>query len=204
MSTEIKTIFTDIGKVLLTNGWDRNARRHAVERFALDAAELDDRHHLAFDIFESGKMTLDEYLDYIVFYQDRPYSRDDFKEFMYSYSQPLDGMLQYMHALKEKYGLKVVAVSNEGRELNEYRIRKFALDKLIDFFVSSSFVYLRKPDKAIFKLAVDLAQTPLEQIVYIDDRPLFVQVAQSLGIKGIVHTGLESTRAAFAGLGLEL
>ena len=118
MSTEIKTIFTDIGKVLLTNGWDRNARRLAVERFALDAAELDDRHHLAFDIFESGKMTLDEYLDYIVFYQDRPYSRDDFKEFMYSYSQPLDGMLQYMHALKEKYGLKVVAVSNEGRELN--------------------------------------------------------------------------------------
>ncbi len=204
MSTEIKTIFTDIGKVLLTNGWDRNARRLAVERFALDAAELDDRHHLAFDIFESGKMTLDEYLDYIVFYQDRPYSRDDFKEFMYSYSQPLDGMLQYMYALKEKYGLKVVAVSNEGRELNEYRIRKFALDKLIDFFVSSSFVYLRKPDKAIFKLAVDLAQTPLEQIAYIDDRPLFVQVAQSLGIKGIVHTGLESTRAAFVGLGLEL
>ena len=204
MSTEIKTIFTDIGKLLLTNGWDRNARRLAVERFALDAAELDDRHHLAFDIFESGKMTLDEYLDYIVFYQDRPYSRDDFKEFMYSYSQPLDGMLQYMYALKEKYGLKVVAVSNEGRELNEYRIRKFALDKLIDFFVSSSFVYLRKPDKAIFKLAVDLAQTPLEQIAYIDDRPLFVQVAQSLGIKGIVHTGLESTRAAFIGLGLEL
>ncbi len=204
MSTEIKTIFTDIGKLLLTNGWDRNARRLAVERFALDAAELDDRHHLAFDIFESGKMTLDEYLDYIVFYQDRPYSRDDFKEFMYSYSQPLDGMLQYMYALKEKYGLKVVAVSNEGRELNEYRIRKFALDKLIDFFVSSSFVYLRKPDKAIFKLAVDLAQTPLEQIAYIDDRPLFVQVAQSLGIKGIVHTGLESTRAAFVGLGLEL
>ena len=202
MPTPITTLFTDIGKVLLTNGWERNARQLAVEKFRLDAKELDDRHHLAFDIFESGKMSLDAYLDYIVFYENRSFTKADFKEFMFQYSQPLDEMLDFVRLLKEKHHLKVVAVSNEGRELNEYRIRKFQLNSIIDFFVSSSFVYLRKPDPAIFKIALDMAQTPIDQIVYLDDRKLFVEAAKNLGIKGIVHYSLAETKKELEQYGL--
>ena len=202
MLTPITTLFTDIGKVLLTNGWDRNARQLAVEKFQLDAKEMDDRHHLAFDIFESGKMSLDAYLDYIVFYEKRTFSKAHFKEFMFQYSQPFEDMLDFVRQLKDKYHLKVVAVSNEGRELNEYRIQKFHLDSVIDFFVSSSFVYLRKPDPAIFKIALDMAQTPLDRIIYLDDRKLFVEAAQNLGIKGIVHHSLAETKRELEQYGL--
>lgn len=204
MQSSITTIFTDIGGVLLTNGWDHNARQIAVEKFNLNAAEFDDRHHLAFDIFESGRMSLDLYLDYIVFYEPRNFSKEEFKNFMYSYSQPYNDMLAMYRTLKKKYNLKIVVVSNEGRELNEYRIKKFALNDFVDFFVSSSFVYLRKPDKEIFKRALDLAQSPVEQSIYVDDRRLFVEVAATFGLKGIIHTNYETTKAEFEKHGLAL
>lgn len=133
MSQKITALFTDIGGVLLTNGWDRQARTQAVEKFGLNAAELEDRHHLTFDTYESGKLLLDEYLDRIVFYEPRKFSREVFKAFMYRYSQPFDDMLQLMKELKEAYRLKMVVVSNEGRELNQYRINTFKLTSFIDF-----------------------------------------------------------------------
>ncbi|ANH81797.1 hydrolase [Niabella ginsenosidivorans] len=202
MSQKITAIFTDIGGVLLTNGWDRKARAEAVEKFKLNAAELEDRHHLTFDTYESGKLLLDEYLDRIVFYEPRSFSKETFKQFMYNYSQPYEDMIQLLKKLKAQYQLKTVVVSNEGRELNRYRIETFQLTGFIDFFVSSSFVHLRKPDVDIFKVALDMAQVPLEQILYIDDRPLFVQVAQGLGIKGIIHRNYGQTKQELAAYGL--
>jgi putative hydrolase of the HAD superfamily len=41
-------------------------------------------------------------------------------------------------------------------------------------------------------------------VVYIDDRDMFVAVAEELGIRGIVHRGYVSTREALARLGLDL
>lgn len=195
MLKKISTVFTDIGGVLLTNGWDHNARNLAVEKFGLDMQETNDRHHLIFDAYETGKMTLDEYLDYLVFYEPRNFLREDFKTFMYSCSQPLQDMLALMKELKEKYRLRIVVISNEGREINQYRINKFKLNSFIDCFVSSSFVHLRKPDIGIFKLAIDITQAPLDECVYIDDRRVFVDVAKSLGLNGIVHTSYEDTKA---------
>ncbi|MBO9618849.1 MAG: HAD-IA family hydrolase [Niabella sp.] len=204
MSQKITALFTDIGGVLLTNGWDRQARQEAVEQFGLNAEELEDRHHLTFDTYESGKLLLDEYLDRIVFYEPRNFSREDFKAFMYRYSQPFDDMIGLMKELKEAHPLKMVVVSNEGRELNQYRIDTFKLTDFIDFFVSSSFVHFRKPDVDIFKVALDIAQVPVEQILYIDDRPLFVQVAEGLGIKGIVHRSYDETKTKLAEYGLKV
>ena len=72
----------------------------------------------------------------------------------------------------------------------------------VDFFVSSCFVHFRKPDTDIFRMAIDMAQTPPEETVYLDDRPLFVEVAQSMGLRAIHHTSYEETKQAFAKLGL--
>lgn len=189
----ITTLFIDIGGVLLTDGWNRESRRNAAATFNLELQDLEDRHHLCFDTYEIGKTTLDEYLKNTVFYKKRSFTTDDFKAFMFAQSEPFDDMLQLVSQLKEKYHLKVVVVSNEGRELTEYRINKFKLNDLIDFFVSSCFVHLRKPDIDIFKLAIDLAQTPVEQIIYIEDRLMFVEMVESLGIKAIHHIDYTST-----------
>ena len=109
-----------------------------------------------------------------------------------------------MRGLKSQYGLQVAAVSNEGRELTTYRVQQFALAKFIDFFVSSCFVHFRKPDEDIFRMALDIAQVDLEQVVYIDNEPMFVEVARGLGISGIIHTGYDTTRKALEDMGLSL
>jgi len=202
--TSITTIFTDLGGVLLTNGWDRHSRQEAVSIFGLDSKEMEERHHLTFDTYEVGKLSLDEYLDRVVFYKKRKFSREEFSKFMYSKSKSYQSMIDLMKKLKKKYGLKIAVVNNEGRELNDYRIKKFKLGEFVDFFISSSFVHFRKPDVDIFKLALDVAQVPVRNIVYLDDRALFVQVAEGLGIRGIVHTDYDSTIEKLKALGLEL
>jgi putative hydrolase of the HAD superfamily len=112
-------------------------------------------------------------------------------------------VIELIANLKGRYGLKIVVVSNESREVNAYRIRAFKLDRLVDTFLSSSFVHLRKPDLDIFRLALDLAQAPPEQIIYIDNTPMFVQVAERLGIRSILHVDLKSTCAKLASFGLQ-
>ena len=84
----ITTLFLDIGGVLLTNGWDHNIRRRAADKFGLNYEEMNERHHLTFDTYEQGKLSLNDYLDRIVFYQDRSFSREEFTAFMYAQSLP--------------------------------------------------------------------------------------------------------------------
>jgi len=199
---QIDTMFLDIGGVLLTNGWDRQARRRAVDRFKLDFEQVDERHHLTFDTYEVGKLSLDEYLNRIVFYEKRPFTSEEFKEFMYAQSQPFDEMIALIGALRDSFGLRTVAVSNEGRELTEHRIRTFQLHRIFDAFVSSCFVHFRKPDADIFRLALDTSQACPERTVFIDDRAMFVEVARSLGIHGIHHVAPGATRRRLADLGL--
>jgi putative hydrolase of the HAD superfamily len=203
-SDPITALFLDIGGVLLSNGWDRHMRRHAADRFGLDYEEMNDRHHLTFDTYEEGKLSLEDYLNRSVFYKDRAFTREEFKKFMFAQSQPKQDMIDLVKGLRQRYGLKVAAVSNEGRELTLHRIRKFNLGAFIDFFISSCFVHFRKPDADIYRIALDCAQVPKEKVLYIDDRAMFVEVAIGLGIHGIHHTGYESTRATLEEMGLSL
>src|SRR5579863_566491 len=191
--TAITCVFLDIGGVLLTDGWDHHARKRAALSFKLEFAEMDDRHHLNFATYEEGKLTLEEYLSRTVFYEQRPFTREHFREFMFAQSKPHPEMIELVAQLKVRYGLKIAVVSNEARELNAYRIRKFKLDEFVDFFVSSCFVHIRKPDADIYRLALDIAQTPAEQVVYIENTPLFVQIAEGFGIRSILHTDFSST-----------
>ncbi len=199
---KVSALFLDVGGVLLTNGWDRSMRKRAAETFKLDYDEMDERHHLTFDTYEEGKLSLDEYLNRVVFYKDRPFSGEEFKSFMLAQSQPYPQMIELVRGLRRSHGLKVAVVSNEGRELTVHRIQKFGLAEFVDFFIASCFVHFRKPDTDIYRLALDVAQVPPEQVVYIEDRFMFVEVAQSLGIRGIHHTDYDLTRAALASLGL--
>jgi putative hydrolase of the HAD superfamily len=194
----------DIGGVLLTNGWDRNSRRKAAELFGLDYEEMNERHHLTYDTYESGKISLKEYLDRIVFYEKRNFSHEDFRSFMFEQSKSFPEMIGLVKSLKEKYQLKVGVISNEGREVNEYRISTFKLRDFIDFFISSSFVHFRKPDGDIYRIALDVAQVQPDQAVYVDDRLMFVQVAAGFGLRAIHHHNHDTTVSELAAMGLAL
>ncbi len=198
----VTTLLVDVGGVLLTNGWDHLARKRAAKIFKLKWAEMEDRHNLNFATYEEGKLTLEEYLGRVVFHQKRPFTRAQFKRFMFAQSKPYPEMIELAAQLKIRHGLKIAVVSNEARELNAYRIRKFKLDRLVDSFISSCFVHIRKPDIDIFRLALDITQAPARQAVYIENTPMFVQIAEGLGIRSILHTDYRSTRAKLAAFGL--
>jgi len=191
----ITTLFLDIGGVLLTSGWNRKSRQLAITRFQLDGEETEERHHLIFHLYEEGKLTMDEYLERVIFYRTRNFSKEDFKTFMFEQSSPIEGSLEFFKSLKVRNHLKVIAVNNEALELNNFRIHKFRLSLLFDAFVSSCNVHLRKPDVEIFQMACEIAHTPPRNILFIDDRLMFVEVAISLGIHGYHFQGFEPAKS---------
>jgi len=200
--TKIKVLFLDIGGVLLSNGWDRGARKKAVQVFNLDETELNERHHLTFDTYEQGKLSLDEYLNRVIFYTNRNFSKEQFKEFMFLQSTANDDMIAMIKEVKQKNNLRIAVVNNEGRELNEHRINSFGISEFADFFISSCFVHLRKPDVEIFKLALDISHAKPHEVFYIDDRSMFVQIAEGIGIKGVIHEDIDKTKIALKNAGL--
>jgi putative hydrolase of the HAD superfamily len=193
----------DIGGVLLSDGWDHRARKRAVRRFKLEPVEMERRHEMVFDTYEEGKLTEGEYLDQVVFFRKRPFSRSEFRQFMFAQSTAHPEMLALVRQLKAKYRLKVIVVSNEARVLNDYRIRKFRLDEVVDAYISSCYVHLRKPDADIFRLALDVAHTPAQQVVYVEDTSMFVEIATGLGIRSVLHTDYRSTCAKLGSFGLQ-
>ncbi len=199
---EIKALFWDVGGVLLTNAWDRTQREAALQRFQLDREEFADRHELVVSSFERGKISLDEYLERTVFYRPRPFSRDEFKNFMYGLSQPDAGALQLASRLARSGRYLMGTINNESRELNQYRIEKFGMRSIFKVFVSSCYVGLRKPEEGIYRLALDVTQQVPEECCFIDDRALNLEVAQRLGMQTIEMDHVEQLIAELQKLGV--
>jgi putative hydrolase of the HAD superfamily len=193
-SAGLKILFFDIGGVLLSNGWGHESREAAAKKFGLDLEELTGLHNFIFNVYEIGSITLDDYLDTVIFNHPRNFSREDFKEFMYAQTEELPGMLAWLKAWKKDCGFRIISINNEGKELNDYRVQKFKLHECFDAFVSSCEVKMRKPDPGIFKLAMGIALVGPEECVYFDDRIMFANAAQKLGIRSFQHTGFESTK----------
>jgi putative hydrolase of the HAD superfamily len=200
----IRAIFWDVGGVLLSNAWDRTQRTTALEHFHLDQAEFHDRHEMVVSSFERGKITLDEYLDRTVFYRTRPFTRDEFRDFMYSLSQPFPEVLSFAQALSDSGKYFMGTINNESRELNYYRIEKCGLRKMFRLFVSSCFVGFRKPERDIYRLALETTQIPAEACCFIDDRALNLECATKLGMKTIEMQNVEQLRADLVKLGVSL
>ena len=191
---EIKALFWDVGGVLLTNAWDHTQREQAIEKFRLERVEFAERHELVASSFERGKITLDDYLDRTVFYRVRPFTRDEFKNYMYSLSLPDEGALAFAKGLADSGKYRMGTINNESRELNSYRIEKFGLRAIFRVFISSCFVGLRKPEEAIYRLALDITQQAPESCCFIDDRALNLEVAKRLGMHTIKMDGVEQLR----------
>ena len=201
MST-IRAIFWDVGGVLLSNAWDHTQRAAALDHFHLDEQEFHDRHEMVVSSFERGKITLDEYLDRTVFYRPRPFTREAFRDFMFQLSQPLPGMLDFAKALSSSNRYFMGTINNESRELNDYRIENFGLRNIFRIFISSCFVGLRKPERDIYRLALEVTQIAAGECCFIDDRALNLECAAKLGMHTIEMKTLDQLRGDLANFGV--
>jgi putative hydrolase of the HAD superfamily len=195
---EIRAIFWDVGGVLLTNAWDRTQRNNTLEHFHLDEEEFHDRHELVVSSFERGKITLDEYLDRTVFYRTRAFSREAFKDYMFSLSQPFPEVLALARKLAASGRYFMGTINNESRELNLHRIETFGLRNIFRVFVSSCFVGLRKPERDIYRTALEITQMAGEECCFIDDRALNLECATQLGMRTIEMKGAEQLQKSLA------
>lgn len=189
-----RVLFLDIGGVFLSNGWGHESRQKAAQTFGIDYEEMDALHHFIFNVYEIGRISLDDYLETVVFNKPRDFTKKDFKTFMFEQSVEKPGMLQWFKKWKKDCGLRVLAINNEGEELNDYRIKKFGLHDCFDAFISSCKVGMRKPDPGIFTLAMGIAHASPEQCFYFDDRLMLVEAAKKLGINGFHHRQFSETK----------
>jgi putative hydrolase of the HAD superfamily len=195
MEHKYKILFSDIGGVLLSNGWGHESRMAAAEKFGIDYEEMDVLHDFIFNVFEMGKVTLDDYLDTVVFNYKRDFSKQEFKDFIFSSSVELPFTLPWFINWKRQHeNIKIISINNEARELNQFRINKFRLHDFFDAFVSSCEVGMRKPDPGIFLLALGIAQAKPEECLYFDDRTMLVEAARKVGIHAFHHESYESTK----------
>ena len=192
--SKIRVVFMDIGGVLLTNGWGHESRQKAAKVFGFDYDEMNILHNFIYNVFEIGSISLDDYLDTVVFHRPRDFTKNDFKQFMMAESVELPEMLSWLIAWKKKIELPVFAINNESRELNDYRIETFNLRQLFDGFFSSCYVGVRKPNPKIFKNALEITQVLPQECIYFDDMPMLVNAAKKLGINSIQHQKFEDTK----------
>jgi putative hydrolase of the HAD superfamily len=184
MVKPIRTLFWDVGGVLLTNAWDHEERDRAVEKFQLPKVDFEARHKEMVATFEEGKISLDQYLDRTVFYQARKFSKEEFKNYMFSLSKPKPEVLEFARSLAGKY--LMATINNESREMNEYRIKQFGLSQIVDLFVSSCYVGMRKPDDKIYRVALDLIQKTPDECCFIDDRPANIDGAAKASMRTVL------------------
>jgi putative hydrolase of the HAD superfamily len=195
MAQGYKILFSDIGGVLLSNGWGQESRQAAAKEFEIDYSEMDILHDFIFNVYEIGRISWDDYLDTAVFNHPRSFSKKTFKEFMLSQSHELPGTLKWMVEWKIRHPkIKVISINNEPKDLNDYRIQKFQLHDFFDAFISSCEVGMRKPDPGIFRLALGIAQARPEECLYFDDREMLVLAARKEGIHAYQHKDLEGSR----------
>lgn len=190
----IKAVFFDIGGVLLSNGWGHESRQKAAEVFGFDYEEMNVLHNFIFNVFEIGSITLDDYLDTVVFNHPREFTKKDFKNFMFDQSVELPNLMPWLLEWKKNCGFRIFSINNESKELNDYRIAKFGLHQYFDGFISSCHVNMRKPDPRIYHLAMGITQAKPEECAYFDDRLMLVHAAQKLGIRSFHHQDFETTK----------
>ena len=199
---EVNTLFWDNGGVILTNGWDRGSRQKAVEKFHLDWADFEDRHELLLNAFECGEATLDEYVKRTVFYRERPFTQEQFKQFMFEQSQALPEALAFLKKLAKTKRQILAALNNESLEINDYRIKTFGLRDCFGAFFSSCYLGVRKPDRGIYSLALKITQRDPAECVLIDDRGLNLECAREMGMHTIQYKDVAQLRGELEKLGV--
>jgi len=202
----INTLFWDVGGVLLTNAWDHDERRAAFAQFHVDEADFTPRHEKVVTAFEEGKLSLDEYLDLTIFYRPRDFTpnftKEAFKNYIFPLSQPKPESLALATALAKSGKYRMATLNNESRDFNLYRIQTFGLREIFNLFISSCYVGLRKPDAAIYRLALDVTQTSPQRCCFIDDRATNLEAPSRLGMHTIQMKSTDQLVQDFAALGI--
>jgi putative hydrolase of the HAD superfamily len=198
----ITTLFFDLGGVCISNGWDHEQRQIVAQKLSFDYEAFDSRHRQVVDSLERGQLTLEEYLRWTLFYEPRSFSLEQAIDAIQQLSTPFDATLAIVRALRDSGKYLLATINNESRELNEYRIERFGLRDLFSAFFSSCYLGLLKPQPEHYRRAMQITQRSPEQCLFVDDRPMNVEVARILGMQPIQFTSADQLAADLRARGI--
>src|SRR5207245_4840284 len=118
---------------------------------------------LSFPAFDSGLITLNEYLDRTLFFRPRTFTRAEFSAFMFAQSKDYLETRAILDKVTASGKYDIGAINNEPRELTQYRIEAFHRRRNFLVFFSSCYVRTRKPEELIFRIALEVTQRPPEE-----------------------------------------
>ena len=207
--TAIKTIFWDIGGVILSNGFDREQRARVLGPLGVDLPTYERRHSSENFYWERGRITAEEYFNRTLFKPwNAPPQTLDFTfsdlwpkvcgESSFPYPESFDILV----ALKSSGQFKLATLNNESSELNEYRLDTFGLRPQFDYFICSGYVNEMKPHPDIFRAAIRISGQPATTAVFIDDKQENIDAALYHGMQGIRFESPAQLRASLADLNI--
>jgi len=202
MTSPVDLVLFDIGGVLGSNGWDREQRAAAVQRFSLDGEDFQYRHEETVGALESGQISLDEYLDVTVFCDTRHFSREEFTSFMFAQSIPWTDSIAIARDLAALGTVRLATLNNENEALNNFRIRRFGLHEIFPTFFTSCWLGVRKPTHEIYTRALGMTQADPSRTLFIDDRVQNLRPAAALGMQTVHFESARQLRADLQARGL--
>ena len=102
-----RVLFSDIGGVLGTNGWDTGVREKICDHFGLDRNEIAAGHRLMFDSYERGYLSFEEYLRRVFFGRPRSFGLEEVRELAYAQSIAWPENIAFFEKVKKANGLKL-------------------------------------------------------------------------------------------------
>lgn len=190
----VDLVLFDVGGVLGSNGWDREQRQAAVERFGLDGEDFQYRHEETVGALEAGQISLDEYLDVTVFGESRSFTRDDFKAFMFAQSAAWPESIAVARDLARSSSVRMATLNNESAELNVHRIHAFGLCDIFPTFFTSCWLGVRKPTHEIYARVLGMTQANPRRTLFIDDRMQNLTPAAALGMRTVHFRNAQQLR----------
>ena len=207
MEGSIRTIFWDIGGVVLTNGWDKGQRSRVLSRLGVNLEAYEEVHERANYYWERGLMTAKEFFAQTVL-QANPHLDLTFETLwpqVCAESKVLHAeCLDMLSELKEQGSYRLATLNNESRELNEYRLDAFKLRSLFDYFICSGYVHEMKPLPGIFRSAIDVSGFAARTALFIDDKSENCAAAEALGMHVICFKTPRQLCTELAGYGIQV
>ena len=207
MSSDIRTIFWDLGGVLLTNGWDIHQRTRVLGRLGVDLNAYEAVQEQANYYWERGLITAEDFFRQTVLTPNAKLGLtfDVLWKQVCAESKVLNpACLDLLAELKQTGKYRLATLNNESRELNEYRLDAFKLRSLFDYFICSGYVHEMKPLPGIYRSAVDVSGFSPATALFIDDKAENCDAARSLGMHAIHFTSPDQLKASLDKWGISL
>ncbi len=188
-SQQIRTIFWDLGGVLLTNGWDVHQRAHVLSSLGVNLPAYEAVHDIYNYFWERGLASAQD------FFRDTVLLPNPQLQLTFDQLWPLvcaeskilhPECFDILAALQASGRYRLATLNNESRELNAHRLDAFDLRRFFSYFLCSGYLHEMKPAPGFYRYAIEISGLPPSSALFIDDKDENCAAARALGMQTIL------------------